>query len=324
MHRGLRLVLVMVSVLALAQPVSAQSFNGASSWEPANRYDAPIFRQFAFVEGSVTMYHVFKPHIFRTDDHQSLIYQFPQCPGLRPVLQFHAADHDAPTRRIVDVTLRSGCSIQPTSEAEVLQLAGVGLMTGVGTNKVPAVMPRNMWVNAPKIPDALAKLPDTTLFNGPPFRPRIPAWEEGRTVTFITYEASWMPTWMGTNFPAQDADVFIISYGPIFIPGFTILNTAAGSPQHTSFRSYSPIWKGNCVVKESDPVCGSVHQPEYQQCYSVAECTTLPGTIVISTLPGFSHINCPMVAVDLNKDNHISEVEELAFPNLWVGGPVLA
>lgn len=319
-----RAALLALVALALAQPVNAQSFNGADSWAPANGYDAPIFRQFAFVEGRVTQYHVLKPNIFRTDDHMTNIYQFPQCPDLQPVLQYHAADHDAPTRQIVDVTLRSGCSIQPTTEAEAFSLAGVGLATGIGTDAVGAVVPRNLYVNAPKIPAALEDLTDLQLYNGPPYRPRIDAWEEGKQVRFITYEASWLPSWLGTNFPAQDADVFIISYGPIFREGWSILNVAAGTPHDPeTFRAYSPIWRANCIVAEDDPVCGtSVHQPDFQQCFSVAQCTTMPGVTVIQP-PDFTHINCPMVAVDITKDMYVAEFEELPFPDHWKDGPVL-
>jgi hypothetical protein len=319
------LALALAAGLALGPLVAAQTYAGASSHIPANGYDAPIFRQFAFVEGVVTQYHVLKPNIFVTDNGKTRIYQFPQCPSLQPVLQAHTVPGvDAPTRQVVDVTLRSGCSIQPRSEADVLALAGVGAMTGVGTNKVGAIVERSLWVNAPKIPARIADLPDDKLFNAPPYRPRITAWEEGQQVKFITYEASWYPSWLGTNFPAQDADVFIISYAPIFQEGFTILNVAAGTPHHTTFRAYSPIWKANCIVKSEDPRCEvSVHQPEYEQCFSVAECASMEGVEIIAH-PMVSHINCPMVSVDLDRDRHIAPHEELLFPDLWVHGPVLA
>jgi hypothetical protein len=302
-------------------------FNGAGAWDPGNGWDAPIFRQFAFVEGTVTLYHVLTPETLLMDQHRSLIYQFPACMTLRPVLQAHHPSpgdggywepHDAPTREIVDVVLSTGCAKQPQSEAEVWAMAA-------------HIQHRGLWVNAPVIPEQLAELPDDRLFNGPPYRPRVTAFMEGEEVTFITYETSWHPSWVGTNFPSTDADVFIISYGAIFRPDFTIINVAAGSPHHATFRSYSPIWRANCIVDALNEKCMvSVNkQAGYEQCYNVATCTNMvnPHTglqVEIKRANTFTHINCPMVAVDLNGDHYIDPWEELVFPNLWTNGPVIA
>lgn len=350
--RVLTIAMVGLSVLVLVAPPLEAShpwFNGVSSWYPANQWDAPIFRQFAFVEGTVVMYHVLTPDTFLMDNHKSYIYQFPDCVTLRPVLQKHYpqpgdggfwGDHDAPTRNIVDVVLTTGCTQQPKSEAEVLQLAAPN-----------GVVVRNVFVNAPVIPPQLADLPDDRLYNGPPWRPRVTAWQEGVQVKFITYEASWLPSWVDTNFGGPDADVFIISYGAMFRHDFTIINVAAGTPHHWSTDAYSPIWKANCIVDAVNQKCMvSVHQgiPGYYQCKSIAECLAmkneLTGLQVLKKETNtFTHINCPMVAVDLDggwtppvtvgtkqvpamewkESLYISAWEELVFPNFWVNGPVV-
>jgi cellulose synthase/poly-beta-1,6-N-acetylglucosamine synthase-like glycosyltransferase len=172
--------------------------------------------------------------------------------------------------------------------------------------------------------------PDARLFNGPPFRPRVNAWLDGTPVKFITYEASWMPSWIGTNFPAEQAEVFIISYEAVFRQGFTILNIAGGAPHSTTFQKYSPMWRAHCIVDAVNQKCGiSVNQyvPGYFQCKTEASClrmvNTATGFQVLDIKPStFSHINCPMVAVDLDGDNYIAPHEEMVFPNLWVSGPV--
>lgn len=304
----------------------AETFNGVSSWAPANEDDAPVFRQFAFVEDIVTQYHVLKPKMFLTDLHTSNAYNFPACPDLSPVFSVHEPEagdggfqgaHDALTRQLVDVVL-ADCSEQPTSEAEVLDRA-------LAVNERPG-----FFVNAPIVPGDMVELSDEELFNGPPYRPRVTAYQAGEEVTFITYEASWYPSWANTAWPnPTDADVFIISYGPLFEEGFTILNSAVGTPHHESMDSYSPIWRGNCIVDADDPRCNSVtlEDPAYFQCRSVAECLSMTNSngnpVEVISPTGFTHINCPMVAADLDGDDHIDEEEEFVFPDLWVHGPVI-
>ncbi|HEV8360922.1 MAG TPA: hypothetical protein VGR28_10750 [Candidatus Thermoplasmatota archaeon] len=326
-----------VAIVAAAMPKTGGPFNGVGSYQPAGAWDAPIFRQFAFVEGRVTQYHVLSPETFLMDAHHSHIYQFPDCLTLAPVLEKHYpvpgdggfwGDHDAPTREIVDVVLGTGCSAQPRSVAEVIQLAAKDALGA------PAMVETGLFVNAPVVPAQIADLPDNQLYSGPPFRPRITAWQEGVAVKFITYEASWNPTWAGINWPGEDgvsADVFMISYGAIFRPDFTIFNTAAGTPlDPLSFKLYSPMWKANCIVDYDNPKCMvSVNKrdPSYYQCRSAAECLQLVNSnghkVLNRPATTFTHINCPMVAVDLNFDDYIDVTEELVFPSLWVNGPVI-
>ncbi len=320
---ALSTLIILGSLLATPGLGDPQWFNGVSSYEPANEYDAPIFRQFAFVEDTVTQYHVLSPSVFKTDSRQSHIYQFPLCQTLDPVIEqlppipgHPQGQTDSPTRHIVDVFLTTGCAVQPRSQAEVEELAMMGLE-------------RQMYVNAPVIPDNVADWPDERLFNGPPFRPRVSGWQEGERVQFITYETSWGPLWQGANFPHQDADVFIISYNAVFREGFSILNVADSSPMTDSWRSYSPIWRANCIVDPGDPKCMvsvNLQDPAYFQCRSVSECMEMKnsnGEQVQLTHPNaFTHINCPMVAVDVHKDDYINALEEIVFENLWIDGPV--
>lgn len=315
------LLTVLFAVPGLGSP---QWFNGVASYEPANEYDAPIFRQFAFVEDTVTQYHVLSPDVFSTDDRQSYLYQFPMCQTLDPVLQqlppipgHPQGQTDSPTRHIVDVYLETGCSVQPKSEAEVEELALLQLK-------------REMYVNAPVIPKTVEDWEDERLFNGPPFRPRVPAWQEGEPVKFITFETSWGAPWQGANFPHQDADVFIISYGSLFRPGFTIFNVADSSPMTDSWRSYSPIWRATCIADADDPKCMvsvNMRDPAYYQCRDVSECTNMVNSngkpVVLVQPHSFRHINCPMVAVDLDGDDYINALEEIQFADLWIDGPVI-
>jgi hypothetical protein len=311
-------------------------FNGVGSYAPAGSYDAPIFRQFAFVEGQLTQYHVLTPETFLMDHHQSHIYQFPACQALQPVLEKHHpvpgdggywGEHDAPTRQIVDVVLSTGCSVQPKSVDEVNALA------------LQKVERTGFVVNAPILPPQVADWPDAKLFSGPPFRPRVSAWQDGQPVKFITYEASWYPQWAGNKWPNGAGDVFMISYGAVFRPGFTILNFASGTPENPlTMDKYSPIWRANCVVDADNPKCMvSVNQREqpyqpdtgrgYFQCRSTAECLNMVNynghRVELRGAPTFTHINCPMVAVDLDLNDYISANEDIMFPDLWVDGPVI-
>lgn len=350
MNKAIPIVMLgMLLVVGLASPIQALlpvdptkllpkvggPYNGVGSYAPASSYDAPIFRQFAFVEGRLTQYHVLTPETFLMDHHVSHIYQFTACSTLQPVLEKHHAaagdggfqgEHDAPTRDIVDVVLATGCAVQPHSVAEVQSLA----LTQVD---------RGLYVNAPVVPATVADLPDNQLFNGPPYRPRVEGWQEGVHVKFITYEASWYPTWAGIKWPGDPGNVFMVSYGAVFRPGFTILNFASGSPlDPLTFMSYSPMWRANCVVDADNPKCMvSVNLREnpydknsgrgYFQCRSAQECLSMRNLqgheVQLRQAPTFFGINCPMVAVDLDYNDYISADEEIAFPDLWVTGPVI-
>lgn len=320
------LLAVLVALPAMHVSGAPDFFNGVASYEPANGYDAPIFRQFAFVEGTVGQYVVLKPDLFITDHHRTNIYQFPMCKTLKPVLEDHhpapgdggmPVPHDAPTRRIVDVVLGTGCMVQPTSEAEVEELA-------------VSIVERNLWVNAPRILEKFRDWPDEKLFNAPPYRPRIDAWQGGDQVQFITYEASWYPAWAMSKFP-DTADTFVISYDAIFRPGFTVLNTADSMPNTETAAAYSPIWKFFCVVDADNRKCGisiTLEDPAYFQCRSLAECTNMKNSNgkrveVMRPPTGLQIINCPFVAVDLDGDDYIAAWEELEFPDLWADGPVI-
>lgn len=344
MNRKIMLLFALAGAgIFLLSPLSATPpnyYNGVSGVIEANEYDAPIWRQFSFVEGDVATYQVLSPELFLTDAAKSVIYQFPMCETLAPVLPApHLATMpdgqeklvDSPTRRIVDVILSTGCSVQPTSEADIDALALVANT-------------RPLWVNAPVLPKSLENLPTEVLFNAPPYRPLIDAYMDGEARKFMTYEANWFPNWVGNAFP-NEADVYILSAGPLFRPGFTLFNSQSGVPLHETARLYSPIWKANCIVDWEDRKCMlSVNAKDhpynpttglgYYQCKSITECLEMKqehmedGEMkvheVVLTRPNvFTHINCPIVAIDLNKDGYVDSAEELVFPDLWLDGPVV-
>lgn len=304
-------------------------FNGAGSYLPANERDAPIWRQLNFISddegGTVGQYVVLNPDTFLTSPEPSNVYQFPDCQSLDPVLDpplmqprppgGEPVAWDRPMRQIVNVHLSTGCEQQPTSVDEVASLAEAMAETG-------------LWVNAPKLPERVADWPDEELFNAPPYRPRIDAFQDGQPVQFITYEASWIEPWVGTNMPG-DQDVFILSTSSTFRDDFTLFNVNIGAPNHESFREYSPVWRGNCIVAEDNKKCMiSVNQRAgFEQCRTVAEClamTSTSGTPTQVIAPNtFTHINCPYVAIDTNGNDFVEPHEELFFPNLWVDGPVI-
>jgi hypothetical protein len=301
------------------------------SYLPANERDAPIWRQFSFISddegGTVGQYVVLNPDTFLTDPGVSNVYQFPGCDGLDPVLDDPVMKPrppggedvawDQPTRRIVNVELETGCETQPTSADEVRDLA-------VSTTET------ELYVNAPKIPEEIADLPDEELFNAPPYRPRIDAYQSGGTAQFITYEASWMEPWIGMNFPGTN-DVLILAPSPTFRPDFTIFNVNVGAPNHPDVAKYSPVWKGVCIVPSDNKKCmiGANERAGFEQPRTVVEALTLDGdgdgASDVEAIPPntFTHVNCPFVAVDQNDDDYVQPNEELRFPSLWVDGPVI-
>jgi hypothetical protein len=304
-------------------------YNGAGSYLFANERDAPIWRQVNFISddegGTVGQYVVLNPDTFLTSPEPSNIYQFPDCESLAPVLDppkrqplpegGETVDWDRPMRQIVNVQLSTGCDTQPESVDEVLELAETTTET-------------ELWVNAPKIPERIDDWPDEELFNAPPYRPRISAFQDGDPVEFITYEASWVEPWVGTKMPG-DQDVFIVSTTPTIRPDFTLLNVNVGAPNHPSFMDYSPVWRANCVVAEDNKKCMIAvnKQAGFEQCRTVSECLNMEndngvGTEIVSPNT-FTHINCPYVAVDTSGDDFVDPHEEFYFPNLWVDGPVI-
>lgn len=305
-------------------------FNDVGSYLPANKRDAPIWRQFSFIDddngGTVGQYVVLNPETFLTTDTPSNIYQFPACENLDPVLDppemkplpagGEPVAYDRPTRRIVNVQLETGCDEQPTSLEEVRELS-------------VATVETEMWVNAPKLPEQIEDWAPERLFNAPPYRPKVPAYQGGESVQFITYEASWVHPWVGTNFPGVN-DVIIVSPTPTFRPDFSLFNVNIGGPNHASFDQYSPIWSANCLVAEDNKKCMiSVNKRAgFDQCRTLAECLNMESDSGVGTrMLGsntFTHINCPFVAVDTNANDFIEPGEELYFPNLWVDGPVTA
>lgn len=315
---------VAAPLLVAAEPGPEGPYNGLDAWNPGMGYGAPIARAFAFVEGRGVLFHSLDPGLMPTDDQIARIYQFPNCPELRPVLADDTPERDSPMRRIIDIVLAS--CVQPTSELE--------LFTGNALHRNP----RQMFVNAPVVPEPYASWPDEQLFSGPPHRPRVSAWLEGQPVKFITYDASWLPPWLGTAFPGHNVEVLVLSGDAVFTPGVTRFSLFNGAPLDFkvpsvspnifspigpagTHRQYSPVWAGKCLAPVDNPLCGSFRGPEYPQCRTFAECASVPDTMLVAA--PFEFLNCPVVNTDVDGDDYLSELEEFRFPDLWVGGPVL-
>lgn len=315
--------------IGTAEPGDDQHYyNGVGSYLPANKKDAPIWRQFSFIDdddgGTVGQYVVLNPETFLTSPKESNIYQFPACQSLDPVLESplmqplpsggEPVPWDKPTRRIVNVQLETGCEVQPTSVEEVEELATETVET-------------ELFVNAPKLPEQIEDWSLDRIFNSPPYRPKVTGFQDGEPVKFITYEANWVHPWVGTNFPGEN-DVIIISPTSTFRDDFTLFNINIGGPNHPEFDKYSPIWAGNCLVAEDNKKCMiSVNKKAgFDQCRTLAECLNMESDSGVGTelIPPntFTHINCPFLAVDTNANDFIEPHEELYFPNLWVDGPV--
>lgn len=315
--------LLALGLVVLTLPLPSASFagegggpyNGLDSWSPGMGYWAPISRSFAFVNGKGVQWHSLDPVLFPTDDSIGRIYQFPACPGLRPVLGDDTPERDSPMRQIVDM-VTSSCG-QPRSEAEVF---GMGVLYQ---------LKRPMYVNAPIVPAPYDAWDDDDLFNGPPYRPRVSAFFEGAEVRLITYDANWLPPALGTAFPGHNVDIFIMSHAKVFVPGETLFDTFNGAPMDIrmptlsplnptpgTHRAYSPVWAATCVMDLDDRVCGSAKAPKFAQCRSTAECASIPGTTPVKA--PFEFYNCPIVNTDIDGDNVLSELEEFDFPDLWV------
>jgi hypothetical protein len=300
------------------------------SYLPANERDAPIWRQFSFISddqgGTVGQYVVMNPDTFLTSPEKSEIYQFPACQSLDPVLADplvkprpsggEPVEWDRPTRKIVNVQLETGCEVQPESVDEIDELAVDKTHT-------------NLHVNAPKLPESVEDMSPKELFNAPPYRPQIDAYQDGEAVEFITWEADWMHPWIGTNFPGEN-DVLIVSPSPTFRPDFTIFNVNVGGPNHPEFQKYSPIWNARCIVPYDNQKCmiGVNERAGFGQPRTSFEAHNLDvnddgESDVRARSPNtFTHVNCPFVAVDQTSDDYIQPHEEIHFPNLWVNGPV--
>lgn len=317
----MRALASLLALAALAAPLlpagladGGGPYNGLDAWHPGMGYPAPIYRAFAWVEGRGVLYHSVDPELFPTDDEIGRIYQFPNCPDLRPVLADDTPQRDSPQRRIVDVVL-ARCE-QPTSEAEVFAIGALHRQN------------RQQFVNAPVIHEPYASLPDDQLFNGPPFRPRVTAYSEGRLVKVITYDVSWLPPWLGTAFPGHNVDIFLLSHHSTFVPGVTRFSVFNGAPLDLrapslsplnpapgTHRAYSPVWAVTCVVDAADPVCGSLVGPKFPGCASIASCSMLEGATLVAA--PYEFLNCPIVNTDVNGDGFLSKEEEFAFPDLW-------
>jgi hypothetical protein len=291
-------------------------YNGLDAWHPGMGYWAPIGRGLAFVEGKGVAFQTLDPVLMPTDDSLGRIYQFPNCPALRPVLGDDTPLVDSPMRQIIDLVLPS-CGVQPTSEAHVFA------MRPLHQTK------RLMYVNAPIVPQPYAEWADEQLFNGPPYRPRVTAWFEGQETRFITYDVSWLPPAAGSAFPGHNVDLFILSGDVVFERGVTRLSLFNGAPLDVrapsnpmvptlgTHRAYSPVWKATCIVPEDDPVCGAFRGPRFDQCVTIAACASTEGTMLVRP-PDFLFVNCPIVGVDLAGDGRLSEFpDEFVFPDLW-------
>ena len=217
-------VLVCLLLLSLFPLAVFGGFN-ASAPKPVRR----IFTQLAFAEGRLVSYHVLEPgprtiQAFPTSKQRGMLLRFPNCPGLRPVLDDSAApspstDHlvpDQAMREVFNVTL-ADCSSQPRSVAEALRttvsIKSIGFVNAPGVPApVGAPVPieqqqsaDQLWGPVPNVGvvDAFAggnlspqNVLGTTISGAPVARvqqpnvrrPRIQGFAAGEVVYFITYE----------------------------------------------------------------------------------------------------------------------------------------
>lgn len=252
-------------VLLLASPAVA-GYN-ASAPKAVRR----IFTQLALVQGRVVSYHVLEPgpqsiQAFPVDHHAGKLFRFPECQGiLLPVLDDSAVpsadvnhlEPDRAMREVVNVTLAS-CAVQPTSEAEVGNLArsqqSIGFVnapTVPGPEGDPDIPPAEqqsddeLWGPVPNVGvvDVFAggnlspQHVQGTTQSGHEIseiqqpnvrRPRIKAYAGGRAVYFITYETKGLAA-AGLVDPAVEAqwsdsgfpgerDLFFLAYGRAPLP----------------------------------------------------------------------------------------------------------
>ncbi len=254
-----------LSITLLAALPAFGAFN-ASAPKQVRR----IFTQLALVNGRVVSYHVLEPgpitiQAFPMDHAAGALYRFPACQGrLQPVLDDTAApstdvNHlvpDRAMRQVVNVTL-SSCSVQPTSEAEVLSLAiskdSIGF---VNAPSVPGPVGSEVPLQEQQSDDELwGPVPNVGLVdvfaggnlspqhvqgltqNGVAMsgiqqpvvrRPRIKGQAGGRVIYFITYETKDLAQaglvssaveaqWQGSGFPGE-RDLFFLAYGRAPLP----------------------------------------------------------------------------------------------------------
>ncbi len=248
-----------------------------------------IFTQLAYLEGRVVSYHVLEPgpqtiQAFPTSSQTGKIYRFPDCVGqLRPVMDDSAVpspdvNHlifDKAMREVVNIQLPN-CSVQPTSENEVLGLArsqkSIGFVNaptvpGPVGSEVPAPEQQGddeLWGPLPNIGvvDPFAggnlspQLVQGTTTTGiavssvqQPFfrRARIKAFTGGRVVYFVTYEtrnlskaglvsADIEAQWEGSGFPGE-RDLFFLAYGRAPLPPNGAAGLGLGSVDSTGIAN---------------------------------------------------------------------------------------
>lgn len=225
LHRFLILpvYLGVAGLLTLAAPAFA-GFN-ASAPKSVRR----IFTQLAFAEGRLVSYHVLEPgpvtiQAFPISRDRGMLLRFPNCAGLRPVLDDSAAPSpsldqlvpDRAMREVFNVTL-SDCSNQPKSVDEALGLAAamesIGFVNAPGVpapvgEAVPVEQQQSadeLWGPIPNIgvidrfaganlspqhvqATTLSGLAVANVQQPVVHRPRIKAYAAGQIVYFITYE----------------------------------------------------------------------------------------------------------------------------------------
>jgi len=150
------------SALSLALPAFA-GFNAA-----APKGVRRIFTQIAFAEGRLVTYHVLEPgpqaiQAFPTSPATGMLLRFPNCPGLRPVLDDSAAPSASSSTLVPDRAMRevfnvvlSRCDVQPSSADQALGLAlsrqSIGFVNAPG---VPAPMGAAVPLNEQQTADEL-------------------------------------------------------------------------------------------------------------------------------------------------------------------------
>ena len=224
LRRFSRLTLCL-AVVVLALEASALAGFNASAPKGVRR----IFTQLAFAEGRLVTYHVFEPgpqtiQAFPTGNGTGTLLRFPNCPGLRPVLDDSAAPSasvdslvpDLAMREVVNVTL-TRCDIQPTAVTQAISLSksikSIGFVNAPGVPApVGADVPANQQQTADELWGPVPNVGIVDLFAGGNLspqhtqamtlsglavaniqqlnvrRPRIKGYSAGQVVYFVTYE----------------------------------------------------------------------------------------------------------------------------------------